>query len=231
MPPLTRGTIIRRYQRFLADIRLGDGSVVVAHCPNTGSMKSCWRPGAPVQISHSTNPKRKLAWTLERVDMGNGWVGVNTSRVNGIIGFALEHHLLPQLPAYNQILGEPKITVDGFPASRFDFLLRRRDGPDIYVEVKNTTLIEGDRIMFPDAVTERGRKHLLLLAEMLELGHRALVLFALNRPEGACFSPAEHIDPQYAESLADVHRRGVEILLVRLRHTVNGVEIAGAMLV
>ena len=89
LPPLQEGRILNRYKRFLADIELPDGRVVTAHCPNTGSMLGCWEPGAPVQLSHSENPRRKLAWTLERVDMGGGWIGVNTSRTNAVVAEAV----------------------------------------------------------------------------------------------------------------------------------------------
>ena len=229
LPPLTDGTILKRYKRFLADVRLLDGRIVTAHCPNTGSMQTCWKQGAPVQLSHSDNPRRKLAWTLERVDMGRGWIGVNTGRVNHIVASAVSGGYIPQLSGYRRMQREPAIQVPGFPASRFDLLLA--DGPDrdAYVEVKNTTLMLDESISFPDAVTERGRKHLDLLSEVVKQGYRGIIVFALNRPEGRWFEPARSIDPQYATTLERVCAQGVEILLVRLRHEADGVAVAGCV--
>jgi len=229
LPPLTDGTILRRYKRFLADVRLQDGSIVTAHCPNTGSMQTCWKPGAPVQLSHSDNPKRKLAWTLERVDMGRGWVGVNTGRVNHIVAQAVSGGHIPQLSGYCHMQREPAFQASGYPASRFDLLLTDGPGRDAYVEVKNTTLMLDESISFPDAVTERGRKHLELLSEAVKRGIRGVIVFALNRPEGRWFEPARSIDPQYAETLERVYAEGVEILLVRLQHEAGGVAVAGCV--
>lgn len=226
-PPLTRGTILNRYKRFLADVKLENGRVVTAHCPNTGSMTGCWTPGAPVELSASDNPKRKLKWTLERVDMGQGWVGVNTSRTNQIVNTFIEKRNVPGLDRFDQLKREPVYTAKGFPRSRFDLMLTASGKPDCYVEVKNTTLLLDDRIQFPDAVTERGRKHLLLLAHAVKAGHRGVILFALNRPEGEVFSPARQIDPAYADTLAKVIDRGVEAMAVRIRHTPKGVRMGG----
>lgn len=229
LPPLTDGIILTRYKRFLADIELLDGRRVTAHCPNTGAMSTCWQPGAPVQLSHSDNPKRKLAWTLERVDMGQGWIGVNTGRVNHIIAAAISSGHIPQLGGYDQIRREPAFNVSGHANSRFDILLSGSNRRETYVEVKNTTLICGETISFPDAVTERGRKHLELLAEAVKLGFRGVILFALNRPEGRFFEPAWQIDPEYGEALQRVYAKGVEILLVRLQHLADEVVIAGSI--
>lgn len=228
LPPLTHGKILRRYKRFLADVELGNGEVVTAHCPNTGSMTTCWRPGAPVQLSHSDNPKRKLAWTLERVDMGHGWIGVNTARVNHIVASAIERQRLPALDGYREIRKEPIFNAVGYPRSRFDIFLSQGKRPDAYVEIKNTTLLSGDTVQFPDAVTDRGRKHLELLVEAVKRGFRGVILYALNRPEGDFFEPAREIDPEYAHTLERVAENGVEILLVRLKHTPKGVEIGGS---
>ncbi len=229
LPPLTSGRIIKRYKRFLADVELEDGTLVTAHCPNTGTMKSCWEPGAPVQLSFSDNPKRKLAWTLERVDMGRGWLGVNTHRSNGIIAEGIEHGLIPELAGYDQLRREVKFELEGHPTARFDLLLSEGTGADAYVEVKNATLLDGDYIRFPDAVSERGRKHLDLLLEAVRLGYRGVVLFAVNRPEGSCFAPAQAIDPAYAERLREVVAEGVEALAIRIRHTDEGMSVGEAL--
>jgi len=218
LPPLYDGRILRRYKRFLADVELPGKGVVTAHCPNTGSMQGCWEPGAPVQLSASDNPKRKLGWTLERVDMGAGWVGVNTSRVNQIIRGAFEHRLVSGLEHYTSIRPEPKYDVAEHGRSRFDFLLQVERSQDCYVEVKNTTLLRDGRIEFPDAVTSRGRKHLQLLQHAVARGCRGIILFAVNRPEGDRFSVARDIDPDYHAELLRSIDRGVEAIALRLRH-------------
>lgn len=228
LPPLTNGKIIRRYKRFLADIELDDGSQVTAHCPNTGAMTTCWSPGAAVQLSFSDKPKRKLAWTLERVDMGRGWVGVNTGRVNDMIAAAISARMIPQLTGYQHIQREPRFEISPYPKSRFDLLLTHRERPDAYVEIKNTTLLAGDSIVFPDAVTARGRKHLELLGEAVRMGFRGIIMYALNRPEGKYFEPAWDVDPEYGDTLLRVAGSGVEVIVVRLKHLAQGVVVAGS---
>lgn len=229
LPPLTTGTLIKRYKRFLADVELPGEGVVVAHCPNTGSMASCWKPGAPVLLSRSDNPRRKLQWTLECVDMGRGWVGVNTSRVNHAIRAAIEHGAIERLRSYQRIQSEPRVIFDGHPPSRFDLLLESDDRPRCYVEVKNTTLLAGDTVRFPDAITERGRKHLELLSLAVKCGMRGIILFAVNRPEGRWFEPAADIDPRYAETLVRVADAGVEIIIARLRHGRHTLRVVGSV--
>jgi sugar fermentation stimulation protein A len=229
LPPLTTGTLIRRYKRFLADVELPGAGVVTAHCPNTGSMESCWKPGAPVRLSYSDNPKRKLAWTLECVDMGHGWVGVNTSRVNRAVRAAVEHGVIDGLRGYTRIRGEPRVDFDGHPASRFDLLLEKDGGRECFVEIKNTTLLVGDSVRFPDAITERGRKHLELLALAVARGARGVILFAVNRPEGRWFEPAADIDPEYARTLTRVLDAGVEVIAARLRHGDSTLEVTGSV--
>lgn len=229
LPPLTRGRILRRYKRFLADVELESGEIIVAHCPNTGSMQGCWAPGAPVELSASNNPKRKLKWTLERVDMGHGWVGVNTARTNQMMNWMVEHRKIPGLDTYHTVRREPVYNAEGFPPSRFDLVLSADDRPECYVEVKNTTFWHDGLIQFPDAVTERGRKHLLLLEHAVKNGFRGVILFAVNRPEGKVFSPARSIDPQYADTLAAVIGSGVEAMAVRIRHTAKGIRTGGML--
>ena len=229
LPPLSPGTLIKRYKRFLADVELPDIGIVTAHCPNTGAMTSCWAPGAPALLSHSDNPKRKLPWTLECVDMGRGWVGVNTSRVNLAIGAAIRHGAIEALDDYPVIHGEPRVAFDGHPPSRFDLLLENGSRRPCYVEVKNTTLLVGEAVMFPDAVTERGRKHLELLALAVKRGFRGVILFAVNRPEGRWFEPAAAIDPRYADTLDRVVEAGVEVVVVRLRHAGDTLVATGSV--
>lgn len=227
LPPLHNGRILKRYKRFLADIDLDDGRRIIAHCPNTGAMTTCWNPGARVQVSYSDSPKRKLAWTLERVDMGAGWIGVHTGRANGVIAEAIRSGEIEALSGYRRITAEPAFVVDGFPRSRFDLHLTEGRRRDTYVEVKNTTLFDGNCVRFPDAVTERGRKHLKLLREAVRRGMRGVIVFAVNRPEGRAFEPAWNIDPDYSDTLVTVAQQGVEVLAARLRHTHTGIEVAG----
>ncbi|MES9992139.1 MAG: DNA/RNA nuclease SfsA [Candidatus Thiodiazotropha sp.] len=225
LPPLTNGRILRRYKRFLADIELPGGEVVTAHCPNTGSMLGCWQPGAPVQLSHSDNPRRKLAWTLERVDMGQGWIGVHTGRTNPVIEEAIREDRIEGLAGYRSIRREVVYHQQG-DKSRFDFFLAEGGGTDAWVEVKNVTLWQGSGLSFPDAVTQRGRKHLEMLAAACGQGYRGVMVYALNRPEGDHFHPAEEIDPGYAETLRRVVREaGVEIMALRIAHSDNAMEV------
>ena len=229
LPPLVPGRILRRYKRFLADIELENGDVVVAHCPNTGAMTGCWAPGAPVQISASTNPRRKLAWTLERVNMGNGWIGVNTARVNRWIGHFIEQQAISDLAGYSSIQAEPIYQGHLEKKSRFDFVLSHPDRQDCYVEVKNTTLLLANDIAFPDSVSVRGQKHLKLLGHAAGRGYRCVMLYAVNRPEGSHFRPAREIDPVYADELAHARSLGVETIALRIEHTETGVS-SGALI-
>jgi sugar fermentation stimulation protein A len=230
LPALIDGVIRRRYKRFLADVELADGVQVTAHCPNTGSMRTCWQPGARVQVSHSDNPRRKLAWTLERVDMGGGWIGVHTGRTNEVIGEGLRQGAIAALVGYGRIRSEVVCPNLELPRSRFDFLLTEGAGPDAWIEVKNVTLYEAGCLQFPDAVTARGRKHLEVLARLSHQGYRAVMIYALNRPEGSCFSPADAIDPGYGMTLRQVIQdAGVEVLALRIRHTTQTMEVAAAV--
>lgn len=218
LPPLTNGTILCRYKRFLADVRLGDGTTVTAHCANTGAMTGCWEPGAPVQLSHSDNPRRKLKWTLERVDMGGGWIGVNTLRVNSFISSFVKLGAIPGYEDYAVSRTEPRYAGTDGQDGRFDLLLEASGRPACYVEVKNTTLLNGSRVCFPDARTVRGKKHLELLEDAVKRGYRALMLYAINRPEGESFQVARDVDPQYDTLLKRVTRSGVETAAIRIVH-------------
>jgi sugar fermentation stimulation protein A len=230
LPPLTNGVILRRYKRFLADVELPGGEVVTVHCPNTGSMFGCWQPGAEVQISYSDNPKRKLAWTLERVDMGQGWIGVHTGRANPVIEEAVKAGCIEKLKGYRCIHREvnyPSLTGE---RARFDLHLTEGDRPDAWVEVKNVTLWQNGALCFPDAVTLRGRKHLELLADACERDYRGVMVYALNRPEGRCFKPADEIDPVYGNTLRRVvHDSGVEVLALRIGHDEDSMKIQGTV--
>ncbi len=227
LPQLETGRILRRYKRFFADVELDDGRQIIAHCPNTGSMKTCWEPGARVAVSHSDNPSRKLAWTLERVDMGGGWIGVHTGRTNGVVFEGVQQGRVPGLTGYRELRREVTVQWAELPRSRLDLQCLGGSRPRAYVEIKNVTLLQGDRLLFPDAVTTRGQRHLEVLAEACRQGFRGVILYALNRPEGRCFSPAAAIDPQYAGKLREVTGQGVEPLAVRIVHTEEGLYAGG----
>ena len=206
--PLIEGILLKRYKRFLADVKLNDGQFVTAHCPNSGSMKTCKEPGWNVLLSKSDNPTRKLKYTWEMVHNGTCWIGINTQIPNKIAIEAIENHVISELDGYDEIQSEKNYGKN----RRIDILLNGKSGT-CYVEVKNVTLVEADDFYkFPDAVTERGRKHLYELLEMVKAGHRAVMLFVIQRSDSTTFKPADHIDPEYARSLKEVHQQGVEIL-------------------
>lgn len=225
--PLIQGRFVRRYKRFFTDVRLADGSEVVAHCPNTGSLTGCLVEGAPVALAPASNPNRKLRYTWKMIDLGDSWVGVDTSSANALVEEALRGGVLPELATFDRLVSEVKYGQGG--RSRIDLLLstgghlpvgRRspRTLPEgdqrVYVEVKNTTLAYGQGrgrdAAFPDAVTERGRKHLEDLIEVVEAGHRAAMVFSVQRCDCDRFVPADAIDPEYGRVLRQAVARGVE---------------------
>jgi sugar fermentation stimulation protein A len=206
LPPVIFGTLIKRYKRFLADVVLGDGSELTAHCPNTGRMTTCADPGWKVVLSDSQNPKRKYRYTWELVHNGDCWICVNTGRANEVAFEAVSSGIVPELAGYDEVLREQK-----FGNSRFDLLLRTGDEL-CYVEVKNVSLLADDGMYaFPDAVTERGRKHLNELMDVITAGHRAVMLFVIPRSDGSGFRAAHEIDPQYAQALKAASDAGVEL--------------------
>jgi sugar fermentation stimulation protein A len=220
-PPLIPGRLIQRYKRFLADVQLDTGEVVTAHCPNPGSMKSCQAPGWEVRLSYNPSPKRKLAYTLEMVHNGEVWISVNTSRTNALVKEALEAKRIPELADYSQIRPEVKYGEK----SRVDFLLTQTGHPDCYLEVKQVSLRVDDDLAFPDAVSERARKHLGDLLAVQAQGARAVLLFVISRGDGLHFRPAHEIDPAYAQALAKAQEQGLEVLVYRAEVSPEGVRI------
>lgn len=205
--PLKSATLVKRYKRFLADVELENGDVITVHCPNSGSMRGCAEPESPVMISCSDNPKRKYPHTLEMVMINGVWIGINTSRTNHLVQEALENDLIKEIGSVDTIKAEVKVSEK----SRLDFLVTQ-GGRNIYVEVKNCTLVEDGFAMFPDAVTTRGTKHLQELLFLKEAGHDAYVFFCVQRMDANQFKPAEHIDPVYAKNLLEVKKKGVGVL-------------------
>ena len=206
--PLMEGRFVKRYKRFFADVELPSGEVVVAHTPNTGSLMGCKEEGAPAWVMFEDNPKRKLKYTWELIQVGSTLVGVHTGRANGLAQEAIEAGVIPQLAGYATCRREVKYGQN----SRIDLLLEDPAKPPCYVEVKNVTLAEGDMALFPDAVTERGRKHLNELMEMVKQGNRAVMLFVVQREDCTRFAPAQKIDPAYTQTLQQAVDAGVEVL-------------------
>ena len=209
---LVPGFILQRYKRFLADVRLEDGSVVTAHCTNTGTMKSCWEPGDFVLLEPSSNPDRKLKFTWIACRREGAWVGVDTGIPNKVVAQAARQDCIPGLLGLCQVQTEVKY---GRERSRIDVMALDADGRKVYIEVKNTTLRVGHRCCFPDAVTERGIKHLRELQAMVSEGHRAAIVFFVQRDDVSAFDAAREIDPGYAEELDRAAGAGVLALPVQ----------------
>lgn len=212
--PLEQATFLRRYKRFMVDVERADGSLLTVHCPNTGSMKHCTAERAPVLISDSGNPKRKYRHTLEAVRIPHDhWVGVNTMRTNALVAEAIRQGRFPQLGDAESLRRE--VTWED---SRFDLALAANDGTPVFVEVKNVTLGPGPderddgHIRFPDAVTERGQKHLRTLMAVADSGARAVLFFCVQHTGALSAGPADDIDPVYGQLLREAAGRGVEIM-------------------
>jgi len=213
---LIMGRLVRRYKRFLADVEV-EGELITVHCPNTGSMMGCTRPGSAVRLSTSDNPNRRYPHTWEMVRVGRAWVGINTILANRVAAEAIERGLIPPLTGYEQLERERPLGT----SSRVDILLSGPGDRRCYVEVKNTTLADDGVALFPDAVTERGLKHLRELTAAVRQGHRAAMLYLVQRTDCHSFGPASHIDPAYADGLATATAAGVEVypLLTRVSPT------------
>lgn len=215
---LVPGRLVRRYQRFLADVELADGSLTTAHCTNTGTMKTCWAPGDLVLLAASDNPARKLKYTWVACHHERTWIGVETGIPNKVVAEAARRDVLPGCPGLREVRTEVKY---GSERSRIDVWARDVQGREVFIEVKNSTLKVGDWVCFPDAVTERGRKHLRELQAMVQEGHRGVIAFFLHRHDIQFFDAAREIDPAYAEALELAAASGVEVLplAVHLRAT------------
>jgi sugar fermentation stimulation protein A len=208
---LIHGRLVRRYKRFLADVILDDGTEVVAHCTNSGSMKSCLEEGAEVWLSPAADPKRKTRYTWEMIRIEGNWVGINTSQPNALAFEWITKGELPGLEGLDGLRREVK-----WEDSRFD-LYGEENGRGCFMEVKNVTMKEGDRALFPDAVTVRGRKHLQTLVRVKKTGMRALMIYVVQRMDVRIFSPARDIDPAYGKALDEAVHQGVEIIVAQAR--------------
>jgi sugar fermentation stimulation protein A len=222
-PPLQPGKLVQRYKRFFADIQLDSGELITAHCPNTGPMLGVCEIGAPVQVSHSSDPKRKLAYTWEMIYVNDTWVGVNTMMPNKLIKLALEQRLIPELGNYSEIKTEVKYGQDG--RSRIDFVLVEEEKL-IYVEVKNTTYVVDDVALFPDTATTRGQKHLQELIGIMPEA-RGVMLYLINRDDMTKFAPGDAKDPIYGELLRQAIAKGLLVLPCRFQVTPIGITYLG----
>ena len=224
--PLIRGRLIKRYKRFLADITLDDGRELTATCPNTGSMLGLTAPGSAVWLSKSDSPTRKYAhtWELIENDLGAGpqLVGINTNHPNKIVAEAIEAKKIPELKGFASLKREVKYGV----SSRIDILLDDPAKGLAYVEIKNVHLMRTSGLAeFPDSVTERGVKHLHELAAMVAAGHRAVMVYLIQRADAESLAFAADIDPAYAAALQTARQAGVETLAYRCRMTLDGIEL------
>ena len=226
--PLVAGRLIRRYQRFLADVTLDDGGTITAHCPNTGSMLGCADPGSRVWLIHTPSPTRKYAYRWELTELADGTlVGINTHRSNALVEEAIERERIPALQGYATIRPEARY---GHESSRIDFLLQGAGKPDCYVEVKNVTAaVTGGIALFPDTVSERGTKHLRELMAMVAQGHRAVLVYCVQRGDAHEVRPADQFDPAYGRTLREALAAGVEAIAWRAAVTRGGIELGAAI--
>lgn len=216
---LVHGSLIRRYKRFLADIKLDDGSVVVAHCTNSGSMKSCLEDDAEVYLTSVNDPKRKTKFTWEMIKINGDWVGINTGNPNKLAFDAISNGTIPELIGYNNVKREVK-----YGNSRFD-VYAENETEKCFIEVKNVSMKSGKNALFPDAVTTRGQKHLRTLMKVKSEGMRAVMLYIIQRSDVEIFAPAVEIDPEYAKLLKKAVEAGVEVIPMQAKVTPEKIEL------
>jgi sugar fermentation stimulation protein A len=223
-PPLLRGQLVKRYKRFLADITLDTGEAITASCPNTGSMMGLCAPGLAVWVSVNDSPTRKYRHTLELVEIaGKGkptLVGINTALPNKIVTEAITATKIAPLAGYSSLRGEVKYGVN----SRIDILLEDATKGACYVEIKNVHLLRTAGLAeFPDSVTARGAKHLDEMSAMVAAGHRAVMVYLIQRGDAKRFALATDIDPTYAAAFARAKAAGVEAIACRCVITPEGI--------
>ena len=224
--PLIKGRLIKRYKRFMADVRLENGVLVTAHCANSGSMHSVNEPDAEVWLSPAKNPDRKLKFTWEMIRIKRSLVGINTQHPNTLVAEVLAAGKVPSLSAFKNLRREVKYGKN----SRIDVLLEMADGQHCYVEVKSVTmrrdLTKGAPAEFPDGVTARGAKHLLELSDMVKQGHRAVMFYLVQRGDANRMTIARDIDPNYGEVLDNARRAGVEVVAFNCKLTSKDITVA-----
>ncbi len=224
--PLIRATLIRRYKRFLADVILADGTIATAHCANPGAMTGLAEEGTRVWLEPNDDPKRKLRYSWKLAEIGGALVGIDTALPNKVVGEALRAQAVPTLAAYKTVRAEVKYGE----SSRVDFLLTQAGLPDCYVEIKSANLCRrAGLVEFPDTVTKRGAKHMSELASMVAQGHRAAVLYLVQRTDCRAFAVASDIDPAYAAAYQAARAAGVEALCFRATLTLEGASFGEAL--
>lgn len=222
-PPLKPATLIKRYKRFLADVVTPAGDTLTIHCPNTGAMTGCATPGDTVWYSTSESPARKYphTWEISQTQQG-AFICVNTLRANIVTKEAILAKRLPEFVEYDVVRSEVKYGAEG---SRIDFLLQAQGRRDCYIEVKSVTLAEQQSGYFPDAVTLRGQKHLRELMSVAASGDRAVILFAVLHSDVEHFSPARHIDEEYARLLKEAQSHGVEVIAYKAELSADNISL------
>ena len=222
--PLIPATLIRRYKRFLADVTLEDGREVTAHCANPGSMLGLKEPGSRIWLEPNDDPKRKLNFSWKLIELPDGHIaGIDTAVPNQVVGESLRAGNVVELESYRHV--KPEVRYG--ESSRIDFLLTAAGLPNTYVEVKNVHLRRTDDwAEFPDSVTTRGTKHLRELASMVAQGHRAVMLYLVQRTDCHRFRLAPDIDPVYARAFEVARAAGVEMLCYGTNITRSGVTLA-----
>ena len=220
---LIQGTLIRRYKRFLTDVRLLNGEIVVAHCTNSGSMKTCIEEGASVFLSPADDPNRKTKYTWEMIYINGSWIGINTMTPNLLVYKAMINNEIDKLAGYIAIKREVK-----FGDSRFD-IYAENPKEKCFIEVKNVSMKDGDFARFPDAVTTRGRKHLNTLIKVKEQGMRAVMVYVIQRMDVRKFGTADNIDPEYSKALKEAVSKGVEVIALQAKVSPQGIEITGEL--
>jgi sugar fermentation stimulation protein A len=216
--PLISGTLLQRYKRFLADVRLDSGETITATCPNTGSMLGLTEPGLRVWLSVSDKATRKYphTWEMVEVDLGKGpsLVGINTGHPNGLVSEAISAGRIKELAGYASLRREVKYGRN----SRIDILLEDAGRGTCYVEIKNVHMMRKSGLAeFPDCVTERGVKHLVEMTDMVQQGHRAVMVFLVQRADARRLSLARDLDATYAEAFTAAQAAGVEAIALRCR--------------
>jgi len=215
--------LIRRYKRFLVDVELNNGEVITAVCPNTGSLMGCAEPGNRVWLSTSDSPTRKYRYTWEIVEVGKTRVGINTTLPNALVAEAIESGVIAELQGYSAVRREVKY---GKENSRIDLVLGAPHEKPCYVEVKNVTAAVSDAVaLFPDAVSERGAKHLRELMHVVRGGGRAVQLYCVQRGDVREVNPADQIDPVYGRTLREAMAAGVEVMAYRASVTTHEIRL------
>jgi sugar fermentation stimulation protein A len=223
LPPLHRGVLLRRYKRFLADVRFDDGREETVHVPNPGAMLGLADPGLTVWTSLSSSKTRKLPHTLELVEVDGGLVGVNTLTPNRLAEEALAEAVIPELSGYASVRREVRYGQ----ASRVDFLLQHPDRPPCWLEIKNVHLMRTPGLAeFPDCVAARSAKHLRELTAMVAAGERAVMLFIVQRTDCGRFDTAGDLDPTYAAGLRQAFQNGVEVLCYACDIDLRGIRVS-----